>query len=227
MLERLTVGPIGENAYIVESGSARILVDPGDEAGRILSFLDSRGVEPTLIVATHGHLDHTAAIPELLAAWSSRGLAVPLAAHALDAAYFGKTGEETNRKLFAAIHASGFFKHYWRPIPALDILLEDGQALPGCDIKVIHSPGHSAGSMCLYDEASSTLLSGDCLFRDGVGRTDGPDSDDAALASSLKRLFELPSATRVYPGHGEETTIGRESGRDRPRAYSVDKSALG
>jgi hydroxyacylglutathione hydrolase len=92
MLERLTVGPIGENAYILETDGACILVDPGDEARRILSFLDSRSLVPSLVVATHGHLDHTSALPELLAAWNSRGIAVPLAAHSADAAYFGAGG---------------------------------------------------------------------------------------------------------------------------------------
>jgi hydroxyacylglutathione hydrolase len=212
MLERLTVGPIGENAYILLNGLSCILVDPGDEAERILAFLDSRGLEPSLIVATHGHLDHTAAIPELLAAWQARGLDVPLSAHVQDADYFGVTGEETNRQLFTAIRALSYFKTYWRPIPRPELLLSDGDAIPDSSFRVIHSPGHTRGSICLYDEVASILISGDTLFRDGVGRTDGPDSDPAALESSLKRLFALPPKTRVFPGHGDETTIGRESG---------------
>lgn len=212
MLERLTVGPIGENAYVLDSGGSCILVDPGDEGGRILSFLDSRGLEPSLVVATHGHLDHTGAIPELLAAWRMRGRAVPLAVHVEDSGYFGERGEETNRLLFEAIRASGYFKHYWRPMPEPDILLADGDELPRSSYRVIHCPGHSAGSICLYDASSSILVSGDTLFRDGVGRTDGPDSDAAALEASLVRLFKLPPDTKVFPGHGDETTIGRESG---------------
>jgi glyoxylase-like metal-dependent hydrolase (beta-lactamase superfamily II) len=212
MLERLTVGPIGENAYILIDASACVLVDPGDEAERILSFLDSRGFVPSIIVATHGHLDHTAAIPELLAAWHSRGIEVPLAAHVQDADYFGAKGEETNRRLFAAIRASSYFKAYWRLLPPPDILLSDGDLILGSLYQVIHSPGHTRGSMCLYNASDSILVSGDTLFREGVGRTDGPDSDPAALARSLKRLFTLPPGTRVFPGHGEETTITRESG---------------
>ena len=211
MLVRLTVGPIGENAYVLGPESSCALVDPGDEAPRILSFLDSRGLVPGLIVATHGHLDHTAAIPELLAAWGRRGIRVPLAAHAEDADYFGPKGEEKNRSLFAAIRALGYFDTYWRPIPEPDILLSDGDAIPGSQYRVIHTPGHSRGSICLYDEEADVLISGDTLFRDGVGRTDGPDSDPAVLEESLARLFALPPATRVFPGHGEETTIGREA----------------
>jgi glyoxylase-like metal-dependent hydrolase (beta-lactamase superfamily II) len=210
MLERLTVGPIGENAYILLGGASCILVDPGDEAGRILSFLDSRNLTPSAIVATHGHLDHTAAIPELLAAWHSRGVEVPLATHALDADYFGAKGEETNRALFHAIRALGYFKAYWRPVPSPDLLLGDGDLVPGSAYRVIHSPGHTRGSICLYDAAASVLVSGDTLFRDGTGRTDGPDSDPKALAASLARLFALPPGTKVFPGHGDETTIGEE-----------------
>src|SRR5512142_2383856 len=105
MLTRLTVGPIGANAYVIAEGSSCLLVDPGAEARRILSFLDSRGLVPAMIVATHGHLDHTAAIPELLAAWRGRGIDVPLAVHADDSAYFGASGELTNRDLFESIGA--------------------------------------------------------------------------------------------------------------------------
>ena len=212
MLERLTVGPIGENVYVLASKDGCILVDPGDEAPRILGFLDSRGLLPLSVVVTHGHLDHTAAIPELFAAWRARGLSIPLAVHSRDAAYFGAKGEETNRSLFASIRASSFFKTYWRPLPEPDILLSDGDLLLGGAFRVIHSPGHSRGSVCLYREADSLLISGDTLFLGGYGRTDCLDSDPAALEESIGRLFALPPSTRVFPGHGEETTIGRESG---------------
>ncbi len=218
MLERLRVGPIGENAYVLPStgpageGGRCVLVDPGDEGGRILSFLDDRRLVPDWIVATHGHLDHTAAIPDIVSAFASRGRAPRLAVHALDSGYFGATGEARNRELFAAIRALGYFKSYWRDLPAPDLLLEEGGAIPGSAYRVIHTPGHTAGSVCLYDEAAGLLVSGDTLFRDGVGRTDGPDSDPAALEASLKRLFALPAGTKVFPGHGEPTTIGREAG---------------
>ena len=207
------VGPLGENAYILparEPAGACILVDPGDEAERIVAFLDSRSLKPSLIVLTHGHLDHTAAIPEIVAAFAARGLRVGLAVHALDARYLGKEGEATNRSTFAAIRAMGYFKSYWRPLPEADLLLEDGSPVPGTSFEVIHTPGHTAGSICLYDKAAGILVSGDTLFRDGVGRTDGPDSDGAELGKSLERLVALPPGTEVFPGHGEPTTIGRE-----------------
>jgi hydroxyacylglutathione hydrolase len=210
MIERLRVGPIGENAYIVVAGGDCILVDPGDEAARILSFLDSRALAPSCVVVTHGHLDHTSAIPELLDAWAKRGLGIRLAVHPLDAAYFGETGETTNRELFAAIRALGYFDAYWRPLPPPDLLLEDGDVVPGSSFRVIHTPGHTAGSICLYDREAAILLSGDTLFQGGVGRTDGPDSNPRLLESSLNRLFALPAETTVLPGHGESTSIESE-----------------
>jgi hydroxyacylglutathione hydrolase len=213
MLERLTVGPIGENVYVLASDGACILVDPGDQPDLILGFLESRKLVPTMIVATHGHLDHTGAIPELCKAWRGRGVAVPLAIHSADASYLGAAAEDTNRRLFASIHALGYFKSKWRDLPEPGLLLADGDRIPGTSFGVIHSPGHSPGSICLYSEADSILVSGDTLFRDGYGRTDCFDSDSEALVESLGRLFTLPDETRVFPGHGDETTIGRESGR--------------
>lgn len=215
MLEALTVGPIGERCYILplDKEDACILVDPGDEAPRILELLDQRGLAVEYIVLTHGHLDHTAAIPELLAALSARGQKPLLAIHSKDAHYLGPGAEESNRRVFVAIRATGYFRHYWRPLPKADLLLEDGQLIPSSSWEVIHTPGHTAGSICLWNKGLGILVSGDTLFEAGVGRTDGPDSDPEALARSItERLFTLPGSTAVLPGHGEATTIERERG---------------
>lgn len=213
MLERLRVGPIGENVYLLpaaEEGRC-LVVDPGDEAARIVSLLDGHGLVPSLVVATHGHLDHTAAIPELLAVFASRGTRIGIAVHCLDADYFGAKGEATNRAVFSAIHALGYFKNYWHSLPSPELLLAEGDFVPGSAYRVIHTPGHTRGSICLYDEAAGILVSGDTLFQAGAGRTDGPDSEPAALERSISRLLALPPETRVFPGHGEPTTIGAEA----------------
>ena len=214
MIESLPVGPIGERCYLVpaQGSGTCIVVDPGDEAPLILSAIDRLGLRPVLVALTHGHLDHSAAIPDLMKGLSERGLeAPPIAIHEADAAYLGPEGGETNRLVFSAIRAMGYFRHYYRPLPAASVLLADGDFLPGSDWKVIHTPGHTRGSACFHDAALGVLLSGDTLFRDGVGRTDGPDSDPDLLVSSLRdRLFSLPGQTVVYPGHGDATTIERE-----------------
>ncbi len=211
-VERLKVGFIDENSYVLVYERACVLVDPGDEAEKIVAWLDALGHLPSLIVATHGHLDHTGAIPGVREAFLNRNSPpIPLAVHSGDASYFGAAGERTNRELFRAIRATGYFSHFWHPLPEPDLLLAEGDGIPGTGLRVIYSPGHSRGSICLHDAAEGILISGDTLFRDGVGRTDAPDSDPAALESSLGRLMSLPPQTRVYPGHGEETTIGREA----------------
>lgn len=215
MIEGLTVGPIDERCYILptETAGLCILVDPGDEAERILARIDARHERVALVVATHGHLDHTAALPGLLHLLADRGPAPLIAVHRKDTAYFGPQAEDMNRRVFKAIRAVGFFNSYFEPMPAATLLLEDGDTLPDSDWRVIHTPGHTAGSICLYSEKHQALISGDTLFRDGVGRTDGPDSDAQSLADSIeRRLLALPDGTAVYPGHGDATSIGRERG---------------
>jgi hydroxyacylglutathione hydrolase len=214
MVERLRVGPIGENAYIVPLADGRscALVDPGDEGSRIVAFMDSRGLIPAILVVTHGHLDHTAAIPDILSTYEARGMRIPIAVHRLDAGYFGPSSVAANRELFAAIRALGYFRAYWRPLPPADILLEDGDTLLGAALTVIHTPGHTHGSICIHQADPGFLISGDTLFKEGRGRTDGPDSNLQSLRTSLYRIGALPPHTKVFPGHGDPTSIGREFG---------------
>jgi hydroxyacylglutathione hydrolase len=215
MIESLRVGPLWVNCHILSAAGSCVVVDPGDDPEVALACLDARGLSPSMIVATHGHLDHTAAIPAIVAAFEARGLRIPVAAHAGDAAYFGEAAERKNRELFASTGGSEYFEAYWSGAPVATAWLEDGDAVPGTGLRVVWTPGHSPGSVCLYDEGSGTLISGDTLFRGGVGRTDFPDSDQALLEESLERVLALPPDTRVLPGHGPETTIGRER-RGRP-----------
>ncbi len=216
MVRQLSVGPIGENVYIIErAGSPLVVVDPGAEAGRILAELDGciarTGATEAHVVCTHGHLDHVAAIVPVVEGLRKRGLSCRIYAPEGDRGYFGEAAEATNRRVFTGIRAMGFFRSFWTPIPDADVLYADGFRFPGTDVTAIHTPGHTPGGSCLLAEGGTALISGDTLFRDGRGRTDNFDSDESSLLRSIReRLCRLPDATRVWPGHGEPTTIGHE-----------------
>jgi glyoxylase-like metal-dependent hydrolase (beta-lactamase superfamily II) len=190
-----------------------VLVDPGDDAPAIIRFLEEKRIAISLIVLTHGHLDHISALPALMEAWKDHP--PKIAIHGLDAHYLGGTSAASHETLFNAIGATSFFQQYWKPLPEPDVILADGEVLPGTGLKVIHTPGHSAGSISLYESESGMLFSGDTLFRDGIGRSDGPDADPEALRVSLDKLSLLPPETAVFPGHGARTTIGRELSRQK------------
>lgn len=216
MIHRLSVGPIGENVYIVQSMSGPlVLFDPGDEPDRVLAETLA-GLRPgetagVFVVATHGHLDHVSAWSALVEGLRSRGIAVRTYAPEGDRAYFGERAMATNRRIFADINAQAYFSKHWLPVPEADEYFGDGFVLPGTDIRVLHTPGHTPGSSCFVVDSGSALISGDTLFAGGRGRTDTFDADESAIMHSIRsRLCVLPDAVRVWPGHGEPTTIGRE-----------------
>ncbi|GAB1458000.1 MAG: MBL fold metallo-hydrolase [Spirochaetia bacterium] len=216
MIHTLSVGPIGENVYIIENrGEPVIVVDPGAEASRILEATllsyERSGAKSVAIMLTHGHLDHVAALQGLIEGLASVGIPTRSYAPEADRHYFGQTAKETNERVFASIQALAFFKKHWTAIPEADEYYGDGFSLPGADLKVIHTPGHTRGSSCFLVEKGSSLISGDTLFRDGRGRTDNEDADETTIIHSVReRLCTLHDAVRVWPGHGEQTTIGRE-----------------
>jgi hydroxyacylglutathione hydrolase len=197
-IEALTVPPLANNVYIVyEDGSdSALIVDVAKGSRQILKRCKELSVRPTLIVNTHGHSDHTVedqALRELTGA--------KLAIHELDA-YRLATEDEASSEL-------GIEKV---PIEA-DIQLVSGQEIPlghRTKFAVMHTPGHTEGSICLYQKEAGILFSGDTLFAKGYGRVDGSGSDPNAMVQSLKELLDLPPKTEVFPGHGEFTRIENE-----------------
>jgi glyoxylase-like metal-dependent hydrolase (beta-lactamase superfamily II) len=195
---QLTVGTIQENTYIFfdeETGKAAV-IDPGDEADVILEVIKNKNFTVTHILLTHGHYDHTGAVAELRAACS----ALVMAHETEDGLLLDP------RQSYAAagpVKADGFFR--------------DGDEIEvgAGKLRVIHTPGHTAGSCCFYDEAGGVLFSGDTLFRESVGRHDLPTGDGKMLLASIKeKLITLPDETRVLPGHMSVTTIGHEKARN-------------
>ncbi len=197
-IEALTVPPLSNNVYIVyEDGSdSALIVDVAEGSKQILKRCRELSVRPALIVNTHGHSDHTIedqALRELTGA--------KIAIHELDA-YRLATEDEASFEL-------GMEKV---PIEA-DIQLVSGQEIPlgrSSKFTVMHTPGHTEGSICLYQKEAGILFSGDTLFARGYGRVDGSGSDPDAIVLSLKQLLELPPQTEVFPGHGEFTKIENE-----------------
>jgi glyoxylase-like metal-dependent hydrolase (beta-lactamase superfamily II) len=194
----LTLGALATNCYLVweEGTSAGLLVDCAGGPQDILGAAQQRNLQIRVIVNTHGHTDHTEALATLK---DSTG--AELAIHELDAPML------TDAMLSGA--AMWGFSHEGT---AADRLLREGDtiAVPGSDIElsVLHTPGHSPGSLCLLGEGA--LFSGDCLFAGGMGRVDLPGGDEEAMMASLARLAQLDPALVVYPGHGPATTIGDE-----------------
>jgi glyoxylase-like metal-dependent hydrolase (beta-lactamase superfamily II) len=195
IVSALPVGPFEANCYVVgsENTGEGMLIDPGDEADEILGNVAGQKLHISLVVLTHGHIDHIGAVKEVKDATKAS-----VAIHADDAKTLTKNA--TGNMLGLSYPAP----------PAPDRLLKEGDTIKVGDLTftVLHTPGHSPGSICLYGEG--VLFSGDTLFREGIGRYDLPGGNYAALMNSLHRLLTLPPDTVVYPGHGPKTTIGTE-----------------
>ena len=194
ILKKLVVGSFASNCYIVGSGSTKegMIIDPGADAGEILKAVKDLGLDIKFIVLTHGHMDHIGAVKEVKEATEAE-----VAIHADDAQSLG--GRRPS--LFGASSSAP---------SAAGRLLEDGDSIDIGELhfQVIHTPGHSPGGICLMGH--SVVFSGDTLFNYGIGRYDLPGSSGQDLGNSLRKLLVLPDDTKVYPGHGPDTTIGAE-----------------
>jgi glyoxylase-like metal-dependent hydrolase (beta-lactamase superfamily II) len=193
---QMAAGPLETNCYAVicpETGEAAI-VDPGAEAEEILSRLPE-GTTVRMVLLTHGHFDHVGGVREVAAATGA-----PVGIHPADAPLMSQA--PAMARLFGLEVAAP---------PAPDLLLEDGQKLQvgRLTLEVLHTPGHSAGGVTFV--LPGTAIVGDCLFAGSIGRTDLPGSDYRTLMHSIvDRILSLPDETRVLPGHGPSTTVGRE-----------------
>ena len=189
-LKALQVGPIGTNCYLLidEATNKAAIVDPGDEADRILTTFPLRDLEVEYIFLTHGHYDHTTAVPELHEALPNAKVYI----HKEDA-----NGAGTH--LFPLAGQISDLHYYG-----------EGDKLPlgELPVKVLHTPGHSPGSVVLQVE--DVLFCGDTLFAGSCGRCDLRGGSFPQMLQSLKRLYELPGNYHVLPGHDTLSTLDRE-----------------
>jgi glyoxylase-like metal-dependent hydrolase (beta-lactamase superfamily II) len=197
-IRKVTVGPLETNCYILvnENTNNAVVVDPGWDSSKIIKAL--RDAHIKYIIATHGHFDHVSAIKNLKE--TKGGLFI---IHKLDL------------EMLSYARVSSYFLlgvNIDEP-PTPDMIIDNEPEIEFEDLKlkIIHIPGHSPGSIGIYIKEINTLLSGDTIFMDSIGRTDIPGGSDEELRNSLRRLFQiLPDTTIIYPGHGPETTLGRE-----------------
>ena len=196
-INKIVVGAFDVNCYLVWTRDLdALIIDPGADAEAILKIINHYRLKVRAYLITHGHIDHISALDGLWARAKA-----PIAMHAADA-----------RWAFAP--ANQMPPYYPAPVRQVDIeqVLKGGEKLEeaGLSYEVIATPRHSPGGVCYYFPGEDTLFSGDTLFRDTVGRTDFPGGNMKQLTDSLHILAALPPRTKVYPGHGPETTIARE-----------------
>ncbi|MDW8425367.1 MAG: MBL fold metallo-hydrolase [Meiothermus sp.] len=190
----LAVGPLQENTYLLVGESGRgAIVDPGDEPERILAEVGRVGLHPEAILLTHAHFDHVGAVAPLVEA-----LGLPVYLHPADLPLYHNAAQNAARWGLSI-----------PPPPKPVEPLAEGQRLDfGLGLEVLFLPGHAPGHVGFYQPGH--LVSGDVLFRGGIGRYDLPGSDPQALFASLQKLTGLPPQTVVYPGHGPLTTLAEE-----------------
>jgi hydroxyacylglutathione hydrolase len=204
-IETFPVGPLQCNCTILvdESSKSAVVIDPGDEADRILEKLKSMDARPAALLHTHAHFDHIGASSEV-----SRATRAALRLHEADWFLWDMLPQQAS--LFGMVMPAAL---------PVDTPIADGERIVfgAGSVQAIHTPGHTPGSTCfLLESGDRILFSGDTLFRHSIGRTDlwGGDADQIA-ASIRDRLYSLPPETRVVCGHGEDTTV-REESRENP-----------
>lgn len=197
ILESLPTGPLQVNCYLIgcETSKKAAVVDPGGDVPEILRLLKEHHLKLQMVINTHGHFDHIGGNRQLLEATGAE-----LVIHQADRPLLKQ----------AAAHAANFgLQAETSPEPSRELLGGETLEVGDLRLKVLHTPGHSPGGICLYWQ--DQLIVGDTLFAGSVGRTDLPGGDHQTLIDSINReLLVLPDNTQVHPGHGPSTSIGRE-----------------
>jgi hydroxyacylglutathione hydrolase len=193
----VVTGPFVENSYVVHDPQTldAVIIDPGDDPGRIVRTVEQLGAKPLAVLLTHGHIDHVGAVARILEKFP-----VPLVCHEADQHWLD--GVEAQGRMFGLRTSA---------VPRPTRYVRDGETLTfgSLTFQVLHTPGHSAGGVCYL--SGKTLFAGDTLFEGSIGRSDFPDgSHEQLIESIVERILPLGDDVTVYSGHGPETTVGRE-----------------
>lgn len=197
IIEKVTVSPLLENCYIVgdEATKTGVIIDPGDEADRILRRVAALGLRVDKIINTHGHVDHVCAVEAVK--------------EALGAKFYLHPGERVH--LPRLLESAAMFGISGARIPNVDFDLADGDRIPigNLTLRVVHTPGHTPGHCILI--VDQDVFCGDLIFAGSIGRTDFPGGDYPTIVASLETaILTLPEETRLHPGHGPVTTVAVE-----------------
>jgi glyoxylase-like metal-dependent hydrolase (beta-lactamase superfamily II) len=193
-IKRIVVGSLQTNCYIVSTDNKdAFIIDPGDDVGKIKKYINAEKLNVKFIINTHSHIDHIKADDEL---------GFPVYIHKLDAAALEDPAKNHSRLLLGSFN----------PCKPKRILQDkDRIKLDDLELEIIHTPGHTPGGICI--RIDGVVFTGDTLFCGGIGRTDLPDASYEAIVSSIRdRLLCLGDDVKIYPGHGEDSAIGRERG---------------
>lgn len=195
--------PFMVNTYLVFDGTGECLViDAGNysagEDQRLSDFIAERGLLPVMAVNTHGHVDHLLGVD-----YVKRTYGVPFAVHGAD--NFLVESAPVHGRIYG-------FSMAEPPVVDIDLSTMDEIRFGESALKIIHTPGHTPGHVCLWDEAGKQLFTGDTLFRESIGRTDLPGGDYSwIMRSLLEKIMPLGGDVTIYPGHGAKSTLGHES----------------
>jgi hydroxyacylglutathione hydrolase len=201
-VKKFVVNPLQENTFVVsDETGACILVDPGfyfeEERTEIREYISAHGLKPVMIANTHAHFDHIMGVDFIRKEYD-----IPFKMHPGDVFWIERATEQ-----------AGMFGFEMEPVGAPDALITEKDILNfgRSSLSILHIPGHSPGHVVFYSESDGILIAGDVLFYGSIGRTDLPGGDHQALISGIKeKLFGLPGDTKVFCGHGPETTLAFE-----------------